>query len=485
MLAWTGGGVVGLAARALGRTAEALGYHAVEQTGRRKAPPQRLESEDRALTTPGRKKLISQSRDIGRNFTIAAWMVRKHIDYVCEASFHSRTGDDAFDAECEQLIRWWSNPANFEVSGRFGLDKFIRLAEGRKIYDGDFGVLKLDNGLVQGIEGDRIRNPDQLNLAAGPDARWLEGVKILKNGGRPLAYAVHRRGESGSGFEFERAVSALRLYLYACFDRIDQTRGISPLAAALNQLVDVYENFDLALAKAKLANLFALVFFRDSTGEEDDDQAAVADGAGGYEVNFGKGPLKLDLDPGDDAKFLESNTPSTQFQEFTQLVVMVAMKALDLPYSFFDESHTNFFGSRGGWMNYDRSCIDKRRDSLALRYHLTRWRLQLAIQDGWLTLPKRGKGEKPWTLGTLPIEWVPTGMPWWDPAKEITGDLKAIGAGLDNPQRICKERGRGDFYENVDQIAEAQKYAESKGVSLSFVPSPDPLQLEVAHATAA
>ncbi|MBX3448197.1 MAG: hypothetical protein KF777_01485 [Planctomycetaceae bacterium] len=119
-------------------------------------------------------------------------------------------------------------------------------------------------------------------------------------------------------------------------------------------------------------------------------------------------------------------------------------------------------------MNYDRSCIDKRRDSLALRYHLTRWRLQLAIQDGWITLPKS------YNLGTLPIEWVPTGMPWWDPAKEITGDLKAIGAGLDNPQRICKERGRGDFYENIDQIAEAKAYAESKGVQLSFDPGPPP-----------
>lgn len=467
---------------AVAQAATSLGYHAVEQTGRRKAPPATLLTEDRTLTSAGRRKLIAQSRDIGRNFTIAAWMVRKHIDYVCEAGFHCRTGDDAFDAECEKFVSWWSSPANFDVSGRFSLDKFVRLAEARKLYDGDFGVLKLASGQVQGIEGDRIRQPTGDTLKTRDDSMWVEGVKILKNGGRPLAYAVHRRGENGSGFTLDRLVSVANLYLYACFDRIDQTRGISPLAAALNQLIDVYENFDLALAKAKLANLFALVFFRDSTGEEDDDQAAVPDGAGGYEVAFGKGPLKLDLDPGDDAKFLESNTPSTQFQEFTQLVVMVGMKALDLPYSFFDESHTNFFGSRGGWMNYDRSCIDKRRDSLALRYHLTRWRLQLAIQDGWLTLPKRGQGLPPWNLGTLPIEWVPTGMPWWDPAKEITGDLKAIGAGLDNPQRICKERGRGDFYENVDATAEAIKYAQGKGVALSFAPGPEPMQLEVSNA---
>ena len=71
-------------------------------------------------------------------------------------------------------------------------------------------------------------------------------------------------------------------------------------------------------------------------------------------------------------------------------------------------------------------------------------------------------------------------MPWWDAAKEIKGDVMAIGAGLDTPQRICKERGRGDFRDNIDQIASAQEYAKSKGVTLSFTPSgPEPIEVEV------
>ena len=72
-------------------------------------------------------------------------------------------------------------------------------------------------------------------------------------------------------------------------------------------------------------------------------------------------------------------------------------------------------------------------------------------------------------------------MPWWDPAKEIRGDLMAIGGGLDNPQRIVKERGRGDWYDNMDQIAKALKYAREHPdgpIPLSFDPGqPEPLEV--------
>jgi hypothetical protein len=48
------------------------------------------------------------------------------------------------------------------------------------------------------------------------------------------------------------------------FDRFDQLRGISPLAAAINTLRGTYEGFDYALAKAKVAQMFALAFYREA-----------------------------------------------------------------------------------------------------------------------------------------------------------------------------------------------------------------------------
>jgi capsid protein len=226
---------------------------------------------------------------------------------------------------------------------------------------------------------------------------------------------------------------------------------------------------DYALAKMKVEQLFAMIVTSaatDGLGEHTGDSDA------GYEVDFGRGPVKLEMEPGDDAKFLKTDNPGSNTQEFIHTVLGIALKCLDLPFNFYDESHTNFFGSRAAWLLYDRSCQAKRADVIELLRRITVWRMQLWIQDGDLLLP-RGM-----TINDAPFEWVHRGMPWWDPAKEINGDLMAIGAGLDNPYRICKERGRGEFEDNVKQIAKAQQFASEQGVSLSFAMQEMPEQEE-------
>ncbi len=57
-------------------------------------------------------------------------------------------------------------------------------------------------------------------------------------------------------------------------------------------------------------------------------------------------------------------------------------------------------------------------------------------------------------------------MPWWKPSEEIVGDLKGIGAGLTNPQRVTKERGTGDVFENIRQTIEVIKFARETGIEL-------------------
>lgn len=479
-LASLGGSIhVGLTgvSEAVPAAAAQLSYDAVEQRGRRKSPTIDSRSEDLILDSTKRSKAQATTLDLCRNFSVARWMIRRHLDYVASFDFHSRTGDDQFDDQVDTFMQRWFRKYACDRAGRHPFWRIIRLAEMLRTTSGDCGLLKLSDGRLQAIEGDRVRNPSGATIA-GDAQQWVHGVK-LDPAGKALAYSIHRRRLYG-GFEFERTVPASSLCLHAHLDRFDQVRGISPIMSALNPLRDVYENFDYALAKAKVTQLFALAITsergEDTGGETNVTTTTETNSETGttgtkYEVDFGKGPIKLELDPGDEARFLESATPSTQFQDFTQLVIQVALKALDIPFSFYDEAHTNFFGSRAAWLHYERSCKAKRDDVLDLLNELTMWRLMLAVLDGELVLP-RGMD-----LGFLAWEWVPLGMPWWDPAKEINGDLLAIGAGLDNPQRITKDRGKGDWYQNVDQIAKAIDYAKEKGVPLSFLPLAQPVEV--------
>lgn len=449
-----------------------FGYDAVDHKKRRRPSTGVLQTEERQLPPGKRRDLVSEMRDLQRNFALAAWAIRKHLDFVSSFTFRSKTNDKALDDRIHELIEWWGRPAHFDTAARHPMERFFRIAEARAVVDGDVGLVKHGDGRVQAIEGDRIRNPYGLPADAGVHGSDLvHGVKT-DQAGRALAYCVCRRGDFGSGFHFERMVPARHLLLHGYFDRFDQVRGVTPLAAGFNTFQDTYEGVTYALLKAKVAQLFGLKISRDADPDEplgqvtnttdDGDAATESEGEkSGYEVDFGRGPFLLDLEPGDDAAFLENKTPSTEFREFMVAVIGLALKSIDIPFCFYDESWTNFFGSKAALALYLKSCRTKRQNLFAVARRLFYWRLSLFVLDGQLELP-RGV-----TVPELRFELIPDGMPWWDQSKEVAGDVAAIGAGLRTRSEIRKERYGDDWHQVIDGLAEEEAYIAEKGVTIT------------------
>lgn len=448
-----------------------LAYDAVDATKKRRRPASNLlRSEDKELDTSDRRAAVSATRDLARNFSLAKWAINKHLDFVSTFTFRSKNNIEELDRRIEDLFTWWDRPANFDVAGRHGLAESIRLAEARRTIDGDVFAMKLASGQVQWIESDRVRSPYSMPPTAGVDLSDLTHGVLTNKAGRALAYAVNRRGSGGSGFEFERMVRAGNLIHFAWFERFDQVRGISPLLAGYTAFQDVYENVTYALLKSKVAQLFGLVVTRKAddplgtitnTEDDSDDTSESAAERGGYEIDFGRGPFFQDLEPGDDMKFLENRTPSTEFREFMVAAIALALKAIDIPFSFYDESWTNFFGSKAALALYLKSCEYKRRCVRELLRALTVWRLAGWILDGTLVLPRD------MLLTDIRFEWIPGGLPWWDQSKEVAGDVAAIGAGLRTRTEIRKERYGDDWRDVIDGLAEEQEYLASRGVVLA------------------
>lgn len=466
------------------------GYDAVNAKGKRRAPAAAVVREDTLLKNGARTRLQTGAQDLARNFSIAGWMIRRHLDYVALFDFHARNETygryrgatkeklHQLDEDIERLMREDARKDRCDYAGRFRREKMFRLAEIRRTTDGDVGLLKLADGRLQGIEADCIRNPTDTDLQGdtfrgnGTPTEWIDGFRVGV-GGRSLAAAIHRRGLGGHAYQLQRIVPMRNLIHFGHFTRFasDQTRGVSPVVSAINPLRDVYEGIDYTLAKMKVEQLFALAFYRDadeSAGEIGDEEEEET--GSGYSVDFGRGPVLLDLDPGDRAEFLSSNNPSANAQTFHQAVIMIALKSLDIPYSFYDESHTNFFGSRAAWLHYERSCVDKRDDQIEMRDDYTRHKLAVWIVQGRLTLP----GEM--TIADVAWEWVPRGMPWWDPSKELAGDRLAVLSGFDNPESICKRTGKGDVRDNIR--ATCRVIADTRKISEELLGDPDAFRLD-------
>jgi lambda family phage portal protein len=436
-------------------------YDAIGSNKRRRKVAIDTRTEDKMLLPLDREQLISNSRSLRRNSAIAAFAIRKHLDYVATFNFQCRSGIPEFDREVENLMAWWSRPFNCDVTGRFSLLEIIRMLEGLATTDGDAFIYKLADGHVQLIEGDRIKTPTNLGDFTNADIKvedFTHGVK-LSPAGRPLQYAICERtgGFNTNGynqFKLQEIADARNLLMRAYRDRYDQFRGISPMSSAMNTLFDLYEAQEYALAKMKLAQLFALKFKHAVPATD-----AGTDNGDDYTFSFGEGPQVIELEGEDDADFLESATPSVEFQSFMQTGIQVALKSLDIPFSFFDESHTNYSGARQALIQYQQSAESKRESLRRILDALTVWRLQLFIQDGYLTLPPEIQ-----TLDDITFEWIGTGIPWIDPLKEVTANSLAVKSGFTSRQRICKESGE-DFFTIADEIGTENEYLKSKGLS--------------------
>ena len=142
---------------------------------------------------------------------------------------------------------------------------------------------------------------------------------------------------------------------------------------------------------------------------------------------------------------------------------MAALKSLDIPYTFYDEKHTNFFGSKAALSLYLKACEPKRNDLREMLRKVTAWKLRQWILSGLLVLPAG------MTIADVRFEWIHDGLPWWDMSKEVKGDVEAINATLTTRTDVCKQRGLGSWKKIIDRLSEEQEYMESKGVTPAAV----------------
>lgn len=451
----------------------ATGYDALDAGhSKRKQHSALIKHEDESLKGRHRRTLQNGTSYLYRNFPLIAWAVRKHLDFVTQFTFQVRTGDEEFDAEVEALMKEFSLPFICDSAARMNLNQILRTLECRRLLDGDCFLLLRNNGQLAAIEGDRIQDPTENAVV---DENWFNGCNV-DSWGKPRKWCLHNRKSSG-GYEQARFIAANNLVQHAAFDRFDQVRGVSPMVAATNSFTDVYEGIDFSLAKLKVEQFFALMI-RSSNTSGTGDFTRTGDGL--YEVDFGKGPVHLELDNDDTAEFLKSDNPGANTREFLELVMTLAIKCLDLPIIFTDEGNANFSSSRAAWLLYERSLTAKHETMLETLRRITVWKLRQWVMTDRLSLPADVE-----TIYDISYEWIPVGLEWNDPAKEIDAKIRSIRAGLTTPQRVTRDTGNGDYFDNVKQIELARKAAEGADIKFDWMteeaseePAPQELEME-------
>lgn len=386
-------------------------------------------------------------------------MVNYHLDNVASFTFHATTDSTDVNNRLEELVRMKSRPEYCDATGRHSLKRMIRLLEECRLVDGDVFLLKLRDGRLQAIEGDRIRDPEGRSQATVSESmedeemRSVQGVR-MNTVGMPTAYAIHNRVHASASYEFVGWKSAKRILHHGWFSRFDQVRGVSPLASAYNSMQDLYEAIDMTLAKIKIAQMFGLKITRSGNAAAgvtaEDDQ-----NSGGYKVDFGAGPVLLDMDPDDDAEFLENKTPSTEFREFISTLIELVLKSLHIPFSAYDPSSTNYSGARAALLEYEQHCQFRRHEIQTILDQVTWHWVRRWLERGDLLVDESVQ---------LNWEWRPRPLPWIDPYKEAEAYRVQLENGLTSRQEICKLHGK-DFADVATQLNQEREMLPQGDVS--------------------
>jgi lambda family phage portal protein len=382
---------------------------------------------------------------------------------------------DPLNDRIEAAWKRWTQRGTCTADGMASFAAVQRLMMRTVVQDGEFLALRRRDPSVpfgyqlQPIDADQL--DETLNRTEGNGRNAIVmGVEVNAQG-RPVAYHLWDRHPADAGRV--RLVLPARDVLHV-FKRLrpGQVRGVPWFAPALVtwKLGDRYTEAELyqSLLAAAQGGFFV---------NKDTSASMVIP----MRVNPVTGleepvPIQMDAAPGEarqlppgwEFQAWQPTHPTANYVGFMKAVKRVVARA-------FGRSYASLTGDLSD-VNFSSMRTDRIREIEQNRLHqqdlLVEQLCQPVFAD-WVQM-----ASVVGMLGALPIDamqlsafadWMCKGWPWIDPMKDMAAAQMEIGMGLNSPQRLCAEKGR-DFYEIVDELADAKAYCAEQGVTLASVP---------------
>lgn len=376
----------------------------------------------------------------------------------------------ALNERVERRFRRWARRGMCTTDGSASFASLQRLMIRTVIRDGEFVALRQRDPdapfgyRLQPVDADQIDETYNVAGTATQNAIVL-GVEIDRVTQAPVTYWLWDRHPSLPGRTRIPVPARDVLHVFKRL-RAGQVRGIPWFAPAIVtwKLGDRYTEAELyqSLLAAAQGGFFVN---KDGSGPE------IPRDPSGKVV-----PIVMEAEPGS-ARMLPAGYefqewkpthPTANYVGFMKAVKRIIGRA-------FGRSYASLTGDLSD-VNFSSMRTDRVRETEQNRVHqhelLGEQFCDVVLRD-WLTMQV--------VMGTLgPVAlsvddmldaatWMFRGWPWIDPLKDAAAANMELSMGTNSPQRICAEKGR-DFYDIVDELAEARAYCAEKNVPLEAVP---------------
>lgn len=454
-----------------------MSYEMLKNRGRRRTVIFQKMPEHQVLPWGDSEKLRAMMTDQYRECSPASWAVEKTLDYVTMQTLQVLTDDPAFNDEFEREFLTWGEEADF--IGIHSFDRMIELLTRHLFLDGDAGLLLVKGYKLQGIEGNRICRPTRWDDAPALAREATEDGLVLDRFGRIRCYIICGWDQFGYSKIFNAAVEPKNFCYVSNMFRFDQRRGTPPAANAWNTFQDIEEIHEASNLKVKQHAMLAVAFtsnaedpdgqdeaeFTDPNDQEAQTEEPGTDELGRYDdfqLNVG---TKVELEPGDDIKLLESSAPGSNYAQLTEVQLRKGFNSWGIPYSIWDSSKANYASMRVDRLELSRTAYRRwlpqvlRTRNKVLKFVLPEILRRLEAKG--IAIPAGVTPE------ALPYEWITDTDPWIDELNEVNAAGERMDRGLSSHVAECKRRGV-NAYRIINEEAKYLEYARLKGVTLTI-----------------
>jgi lambda family phage portal protein len=416
-------------------------------------------AEDTAGTAE-RYKLIRAARDLADNFPPVRSLLLKFSTYVSgRLAYQARTGDRDIDEQVERYWREWCRDCDF--LRRHDFVTLLQLAVMAMLRDGDCGFAIVRDGedlRLQSVEADRIGSP--YNRTIDSDV-YIGGIN-LDEYGRPVSYQVFVRNISNQYIEPTDIPASEFIHLFDA-TRLDEYRGRSAFATALNATRDLQEALKAEISAIKFASYQTGVIVSENGGADASDyfsSSGVNDlGQRAKLENVDPGTMNY-LSPGEKIEMFKSDRPGGAFGEFVRLVQSHICMSVGLPYGFAFDA--------------DKSGPMARMEAAMAERTFSRWRRLLESQfldriKNIILLDAQSRGLLPDSEYLLDGRWCWPAKVSIDYGREASADIALWKAGLKTAGQIYSDMGE-DYEEAFRARAKESAMIRDLGIELQIEP---------------
>lgn len=422
------------------------------------------------FNSPSRQTIRARVRALERNSDVVGGLLYALENNVIGAKINMQAAseDKDFNTKIEALFNDWQHAENCDITGAQNLTEIARMALRRMLVDG--GVLAtyvLDKQSKYGLKI-QMREVDDLVDESNPK---MENGNVMTNGiemtlyGKPVAYHLNRYDSNGMNEDLiPERIPADRVDFLWRKERISQYREISPLAKSVVRINDL-DDYTNAVAFTQKTMACTSAFIETENDMVTPGRVVTTnDGKRIKELHAGSITY---LKPGEKMKQFIVSGQAAEMENFvvTELRMIAAAQGLSLESATRNVERVNYSSARQN-MLADQQTYKAVREFIIEHFlrKLYKRFVNTCFLLGWLDDTSFNPNDPKY----YEAKWLTEGLPWIDPLKEANAYAVQLQNGGLSFQEYCARNG-ADWREQLEAIAEAQKYADELGVKLNYI----------------